>query len=379
MIPFSKPSITSLEVEYVIDCLNNHKICGDGIYTKRISNFFREKFDIKNFLLTTSCTHSLELCAMLIDAKKGDEIIMPSYTFVSTANAFMLKGAKPIFAEIDPLTLNLNPSKIVEKITSRTKAICPVHYAGVPCEMDSINAIAEKYDLFVIEDAAQAVGSTYHGRYAGTLGNMGCYSFHETKNYCMGEGGGLVINEPQHFERAEILREKGTNRRQFIQGMVDKYTWHDIGSSYLPSDMLAALLMAQMVRFDEIMAKRLDIWHKYHDAFKELEDIGIVVRPHIPEGCTHNAHIYYLILGSEKIRNGLLNYLNSNDIQAVFHYIPLHTSHMGNKLGYKVGDLPLTEELSKRIIRFPLHCGLEEEDIIKTINFSKNYLMTAMK
>ncbi|MBT8507871.1 dTDP-4-amino-4,6-dideoxygalactose transaminase [Methanomicrobiaceae archaeon CYW5] len=374
MIPYSSPSITSLEIEYVVDCLKNKRISGDGEYTKRVTEIFKKKFNINNFLLTTSCTHALELSAFLIDIRKGDEVIMPSYTFVSTANAFMLRGARPVFVDIDPLTLNMDSTTIEEHITPKTKAICPVHYAGVPCEMDSINATAAEHDIFVIEDAAQAVGSTYHGKYAGTLGDMGCYSFHETKNYCMGEGGGLVINDPRYLERAEILREKGTNRSQFIQGLVDKYTWHDIGSSYLPSDLLAALLTAQMERFEEIMSKRLNIWDIYNEAFKELEDDGLVIRPHVPNGCTHNAHIYYLILPSEEIRNGLLNHLNNNNIQAVFHYMPLHISTMGGKLGYKKGDLQVTEQLANNILRLPIFVDLDDKELIKIIDLIIQFL-----
>ncbi len=374
MINFNECSITEKEKEYVADALVK-KQCGDGGYTKRAYSLFKSKLGIDNILLTTSCSTSLDMTAILADIKEGDEVILPSYTFVSTANAFVLRGAKPVFCEIDKDTLNIDADKIEELITPKTKAIYPVHYAGVVCDMDKINDIAKRHNLYVIEDAAQAVGSVYKEKYpAGTIGDMGCFSFHETKNYTMGEGGALIVKDNTLFKKAEIIREKGTDRSHFIRGEVDKYTWKTAGSSYLPSDILSALLCAQLERFDEIMEKRMYVWNRYHNAFESLEKDGKLRRPIIPSYSTHNAHMYYFLVNSEEKRNAMLSFLKENGIGAVFHYIPLHTSDMGERLGYKRGDLPLTEDLASRLIRLPLHANLSDSDIDYIISKVTEYL-----
>lgn len=376
MIYFTKPSITDLEKRYIMDALDTHKICGDGKYTKKCNEWFKENCNISNFLLTTSGSHSLDLAAILAGLKSDDEVIVPSYTFVSTANAFMLRGAKPVFVDIDEKTMNIDANLIEEKITPKTKAIFPVHYAGVSCDMDKIMQIAKKYNLQVIEDAAQGVLAYYKGKPLGTIGDYGCFSFHETKNYCMGEGGGIVVKDDNKFKEAEIVREKGTNRSQFIRGTVDKYTWHEVGSSFLPSDILAALLLAQLERSEEIMQKRMHIWNTYNDAFLELEKQGKLIRPYIPEYAKHNAHMYYIILPTEEIRNKVMDKLKQKEISSVFHYIPLHTSPMGLKLGYKQGDLPKTEEYSARLLRLPLYADMSEEEIEKVCKSLKIILNT---
>lgn len=370
MIPFNKPSITEKEIDNMMDCLKNSKICGDGNYTKLVNKWFKDKIDAE-FLLTTSGTASLEMAALLCDLKPGDEVIVPSYTFVSTVNAFALRGAIPVFVDIDPRTMNIDADKIEEKITERTKAIFPIDYAGVVCEMDKIMEIAKKYNLIVVEDAAQAVGSYYKGKPAGTQADYGCYSFHETKNYVMGEGGGIVVKAHDDYLNAEIIREKGTNRSQFMKGYVDKYTWHAIGSSYLPSDILAALLYGQLERFDEIMNKRMRIWNKYHEFLKVYEEQGKVVRPYIPEYCQHNAHMYYMILPTAEKRDEMIQYLKDNEIMAPFHYIPLHLSPVGEKYGYKKGDLPCTEEYASRLIRLPLYADMKDEEVEKVCKVLK--------
>ena len=376
MIYFTKPSITDLEERYIMDALDTHKICGDGKYTKKCNEWFKENCNISNFLLTTSGSHSLDLAAILAGLKNDDEVIVPSYTFVSTANAFMLRGAKPVFVDIDEKTMNIDANLIEEKITPKTKAIFPVHYAGVSCDMDKIMQIAKKYNLQVIEDAAQGVLAYYKGKPLGTIGDYGCFSFHETKNYCMGEGGGIVVKDDNKFKEAEIVREKGTNRSQFIRGTVDKYTWHEVGSSFLPSDILAALLLAQLERSEEIMQKRMHIWNTYNEAFLELEKQGKLIRPYIPEYAKHNAHMYYIILPTEEIRNKVMDKLKQKEISSVFHYIPLHTSPMGLKLGYKQGDLPKTEEYSARLLRLPLYADMSEEEIEKVCKSLKIILNT---
>lgn len=376
MIYFTKPSITDLEERYIMDALDTHKICGDGKYTKKCNEWFKENCNISNFLLTTSGSHSLDLAAILAGLKNDDEVIVPSYTFVSTANAFMLRGAKPVFVDIDEKTMNIDANLIEEKITPKTKAIFPVHYAGVSCDMDKIMQIAKKYNLQVIEDAAQGVLAYYKGKPLGTIGDYGCFSFHETKNYCMGEGGGIAVKDDNKFKEAEIVREKGTNRSQFIRGTVDKYTWHEVGSSFLPSDILAALLLAQLERSEEIMQKRMHIWNTYNEAFLELEKQGKLIRPYIPEYAKHNAHMYYIILPTEEIRNKVMDKLKQKEISSVFHYIPLHTSPMGLKLGYKQGDLPKTEEYSARLLRLPLYADMSEEEIEKVCKSLKIILNT---
>ena len=372
MIPFNKPSITKKEKEYIMDSLDG-KICGDGTYTNKVNDWFKDKMNT-NVLLTTSGTSALEMASLLCKLKEGDEVIVPSYTFVSTVNAFALRGAIPVFVDVDPKTMNIDVDKIEEKITDKTKALYIVDYAGVVPDMDKVNDIAKKHNLLVVEDAAQAVGSKYKGKFAGTLADYGCYSFHETKNYVMGEGGAFIANNEEDFLKAEIIREKGTNRSQFIRGMVDKYTWHDIGSSYLPSDILSALLYAQLERFDEIMEKRMDIWNKYNDYFAKYEKDGKVIRPFIPEECEHNAHMFYLIMPTKEERDNLITFLKEKEIIAPFHYIPLHLSPVGKKYGYKEGDLPLTEEYSSRLIRLPLYADMSEEEVNKVCEEVSNFL-----
>lgn len=363
MIRFTKPSITKIEREYINDAIQNSKICGDGVYTQKCNQWFEDKYNIKNFLLTTSGTHSLEMAILLADLKEGDEVILPSYTFSSTANAILVKNAKPVFVDIDKNTFNIDANLIEEKITSKTKAIIPVHYAGVACDMDKIMEIAQKYNLIVIEDAAQGVLAYYKDKLLGTIGDYGCYSFHETKNYVMGEGGAIIVKNETKFKEAEIIREKGTNRSQFIRGEVDKYTWQGYGSSYLPSDILAAMLYGQLTRANEIMEKRMKAWNYYHENLADLEKEGKITRPYIPDYSKHNAHMYYIVLPTEQLRNKLMAKLKENGIGATFHYIPLHTSPMGQKFGYKEGDLPITEEYAKRILRLPLYADIEEKDL----------------
>ena len=375
MIPFTKVSITDIEKNNIMEALeNNNKICGDGSFTKKCNEWFKENCHISNFLLTTSGTHALELAALLAELKEGDEVILPSYTFVSTADAILLRGAKPVFVDIDKRTFNIDANLIEEKITNKTKAIFPVHYAGVSCDMDKIMEIAKKHNLLVVEDAAQGVLAYYKDKPLGTIGDYGCFSFHETKNYVMGEGGAIIVKDKKKFEEAEIIREKGTNRSQFIRGDVDKYTWHKVGSSYLPSDILAALLYGQLTRADEIMEKRMRIWNYYHENLEDLEKQGKLIRPFIPSYAKHNAHMYYIVLPTEKIRNELMDKLKQNKIAATFHYIPLHTSPMGITLGCKEGDLPVTEEYAGRLLRLPLYADMTKEENEEVVNKIKEIL-----
>ena len=334
MTSFNKASYTGNEKKYVLDSLQSNKISGDGVFTQKCHQWFVEKLQCKRALLTTSCTHALEMCAILLDIQKGDEVIMPSYTFVSTANAFVLRGAKIVFVDIRPDTLNIDETKIEDAITEKTKVIVPVHYAGVACDMDSIMEIANRYNLFVVEDAAQGMMSSYKGKMLGTIGHLGCYSFHETKNYTSGgEGGLLIINDEQFIEKAEIIREKGTNRSQFFRGMVDKYSWIDIGSSYLMNDLSAAYLWGQLEKADEINHNRLENWTLYYEGLKSLETDGFLELPVIPKECTHNAHIFYIKVKDLQTRTRLLKFFKSNNINAVFHYIPLHSSEAGKQFG----------------------------------------------
>ena len=372
MINFTEPSITDLEEKYALDSLRSGNLSGDKKYTKLCHEWFNKK-GYKNFLLTTSGSSSLELGALLTKISAGDEFIVPSFTFSSTANAFMLRGAKPIFAEIDPSTMNMDADKIEALITDRTKAIVPVDYAGVSCDMDKIMAIAKKHNLLVVEDAAQAVGSFYKGEPCGLRADIACFSFHETKNYCMGEGGGIYIKDDELMTEAEIIREKGTNRKQFMNGLVDKYSWYKIGSSLLPSDLLAAILYGQLERFDEIMDKRLHIWNAYNDAFEPLEKDGLVKRPTVPDYATINGHIFYILLKDIDERNALLDYLRQNEIGATFHYVPLHSAPLGQEYGYKEGDLPLTEEYAGRLLRLPLHCHMSDEDVSLIVGKVKEF------
>ncbi len=372
-IPFNKPSFSGNELKYIQEAMSNWHISGDGQFTKKCHELLERKFDAKKVLLTTSCTHALELASTLLDLKEGDEVIVPSFTFVSTVNAFMLRGAKPVFVDIRKDTKNIDENLIEEKITKTTKAIFPVHYAGVSCEMDKIMDIAKRYKLHVIEDAAQAANAKYKNKYLGTIGTFGCYSFHETKNYICGEGGALVINDEKFIERAEILREKGTNRSKFFRGEIDKYTWVDIGSSYLPSDILAAFLFAQLEFIDPISKKREEIYNNYLNSLKALANI--IELPVIPNDCTSNFHMFYILLQNESLRKELIKYLNELSISSVFHYIPLHLSPMGQKLGYKTGDLPVTENVSQRLLRLPFYNEITEEEQEYVIDKIKNYFV----
>lgn len=362
-IPFNKPFSTDYEISNITEAISNHHLSGDGPFTKKCNEWLEKRIGCQKALLTHSCTAALEMAAILADIQPGDEIIMPSYTFVSTANSFVLRGGVPVFVDIRPDTLNIDETKIEAAITPKTKAIVPVHYAGVGCEMDAIMEIAEKYNLIVIEDAAQGIMSKYKDKPLGSFGHMAALSFHETKNIISGEGGALLINDPRFIERAEIIREKGTNRSKFYRGQVDKYTWVDIGSSYLPSEIVAAFLWAQMRNAEMINKERLEIWEKYHSYFAKLESRRMVRRPVIPLECRHNAHMYYLLLGSLEERTHLLNYLKSNDIGAVFHYVPLHNSPAGERCGRTCGSLRVTEDYSDRLIRLPLWVGMTDAEI----------------
>lgn len=364
MIPFNKPPYTGNEDKYVLDVLHGQKMSGDGVYTKKCHQWFDEYLSCKKALLTPSCTHALELAAILIDIEIGDEIIMPSYTFVSTANAFLLRGAKIVFVDIRPDTMNIDEEKIEEAITSKTKAIVPVHYAGVACEMDKIMALAKQYNLYVIEDAAQGMMSTYKGKKLGTIGHLAAYSFHDTKNYTSGgEGGLLIINDTAFSERAEIIREKGTNRSQFFRGMVDKYTWTDIGSSYLPSELQAAYLWGQLENVDLINQTRLKNWKQYYLELKGLEEKGFLQLPSVPSHYEHNAHMFYIKVNTLDIRTKLIDFLSKNKIVAVFHYIPLHNSEFGKGNSIFIGVDNYTTQESEKIIRLPMWYGLSSSQI----------------
>lgn len=370
-ISFNRPPFVGKETEYIREAVEqNGMICGDGPFTKRCSAWMKEKFDTKHVLLTTSCTHALEMAAFLADIKPGDEVIMPSYTFVSTADAFVLRGAKCVFVDIRPETMNIDERLIEDAITEKTKAIVPVHYAGVSCAMDEIMAIAKKYNLKVIEDAAQGVNAFYKGKPLGTIGDFGCYSFHETKNYSMGEGGALLFQKEEYLERAEILREKGTNRSKFFRGQIDKYTWVDYGSSYLPSDMNAAYLWAQLEQVDKINEKRLNIWNYYHEQLMELEELGFIERPVVPKDTVHNAHMYYIKVKDLETRTMLIDHMRSQEIYCVFHYIPLHSAAAGLKFGRFHGEDVYTTKESERLLRLPMYYSLkmeEAEEVVKGI------------
>ena len=372
-IGFNVPPLVGTEEKYVKEAINNHKICGDGEFTKKCNKWMEERFCAREALLTTSCSSALEMAAILADIKPGDEVIMPAFTFVSTANAFVLRGAKIVFVDIRPDTLNIDENLIEDAITEKTKAIVPVHYAGVACEMDKILEIAKKHNLLVIEDAAQGVMATYKGKALGTIGDIGCYSFHETKNYSMGEGGAIIFKDDRFTEMAEIIREKGTNRSRFLRGQVDKYTWVEMGSSYLPSDINAAYLWGQLEVANEINENRLRIWNYYNDNLKELEDRGIIERPHIPEECKHNEHMYYIKLKNIEERTSLIKFLRQNDIECVFHYVPLHTAPAGLKYGRFNGEDKYTTKESERIMRLPMHYNLSEEDAKKVVTKIKEY------
>jgi len=369
-IPFNKPYMTGKELWYISQAHASGHLAGDGMFTKKCSAWLEQRIGCQKALLTHSCTAALEMAAILADIQPGDEVIMPSYTFVSTANAFVLRGGVPVFVDIRPDTLNIDETKIEAAITPRTKAIAPVHYAGVACEMDTIMDIARRHNLLVIEDAAQGIMSTYKGRPLGSIGHMAALSFHETKNIISGEGGALLINDPHFVERAEMIREKGTNRSQFFRGQVDKYTWVDVGSSYLPGEVIAAFLWAQMEEADTINKRRLDIWSNYHQWFASLEKAGKVQRPTVPRECVHNAHMYYLLLPSLEQRTDLISRLRDKGINTVFHYIPLHSSPRGKTVGRAAGDMTNTDNTGDRLVRLPMWLGLEDKqaDVIQQIH-----------
>lgn len=360
MIPFNIPPHVGTEEEYITQAINNQKICGDGEFTKKCNAWLQDRFHAQKVLLTTSGTTALDMAALLCDLKPGDEVILPSFTFSSTATAFVLAGAKLVFVDIRPDTMNIDESKIEAAITDKTKVVVPMHYAGVACEMDTIMDIAKRYQLKVVEDAAQGVMSTYKGQALGTIGDFGCYSFHETKNYSMGEGGALVICDAACNERAEILREKGTNRSKFFRGQVDKYTWVDFGDSYLPSELNAAYLWAQLEVAEKINEDRLKTWNTYYQNFKPLEEAEKLELPYVPMECTHNAHMFYIKLHNLEERTKFISYMKNCNITCVFHYIPLHSAPAGQKFGRFAGEDVYTTRESERLVRLPLYYGMEE-------------------
>lgn len=363
MIPFNIPPRIGTEEKYITQAISNQKICGDGQFTKKCNTWLQDCFQAQKALLTTSGTTALDMAALLCGLERGDEVILPSFTFSSTATAFVLAGAKLVFVDIRPDTMNIDETKIEAAITDKTKVIVPMHYAGVACEMDAIMDIAKRHNLKVVEDAAQGVMSTYKGRALGTIGDFGCYSFHETKNYSMGEGGALVINDSSYNEQAEILREKGTNRSKFFRGQVDKYTWVDFGDSYLPSELNAAYLWAQLEEADRINAGRLKAWNTYYKAFKPLEEGGKLELPRVPDSCVHNAHMFYIKLRDLEERTRFIAYMKEHGILCVFHYVPLHSAPAGLKFGRFAGEDVYTTTESERLVRLPLYYGIEEVDI----------------
>jgi len=371
-IPFNQPYMTGKELEYIAQAHQNKQLSGDGPFTKKCHAWFEQNLPCKKALLTHSCTAALEMAAILADIHPGDEIIMPSFTFVSTANAFVLRGGVPVFVDIRPDTLNIDETLIEAAITNKTKAIVPVHYAGVACEMDTIMDIAKKHNLLVIEDAAQGIGSSYKGKALGTIGHLGCFSFHETKNIISGEGGALIINDDRFVERAEIVREKGTNRSKFIRGQVDKYTWVDIGSSFLPGEITAAFLLAQLEEIASINLKRKEIWNLYHDKLENLEKAGNLIRP-IVNTENNNAHMYYIILNDEYNRNDLMEFLREKQIVTVFHYIPLHSSVSGSSYGRVSGSMQNTNMVSSRLLRLPMYFELSGEKVERVVSKINKY------
>lgn len=363
MIPFNRPVFLGTELDYIKEAVSNQKVCGDGPFTRKCNEWLEKRTGTAKALLTTSCTHALEMAALLLDIKAGDEVIMPSYTFVSTANAFALRGARIVFVDVRPDTMNIDEKLIEEAITSNTKAIVVVHYAGVACEMDTIMDIAKRHNLYVVEDAAQCVMAEYKGKALGTIGDFGCYSFHETKNYTMGEGGALLIRDGNKIEAAEILREKGTNRGRFLRGQIDKYTWVNVGSSYLPSDMNAAYLWAQLQEADLINENRRRSWDFYYNTLKKLENKGYIELPYTPRECIHNAHMFYLKVKDIEERSKLISYLKENDIHSAFHYVPLHSAEAGVKFGEFYGEDKYTTKESERLVRLPMFYGLTESEL----------------
>lgn len=374
MIPFNIPPYVGEELDYVRQAVESNKICGDGEFTKKCNAWMEERFQAEKVLLTTSGTTALDMAMLLCGIKSGDEVILPSYTFSSTATSAVLAGAKLVFVDIRPDTMNIDETKIEAAITDKTKVIVVMHYAGVACEMDTIMDIARRHNLKVVEDAAQGVMSTYKGHALGTIGDFGCYSFHETKNYSMGEGGAIVINDPAYIEKAEIMREKGTNRSKFLRGQVDKYTWVDFGDSYLPSDINAAYLWAQFEKAEEINNDRLAAWGKYYDALKPLSDAGLLEIPYVPEECVHNAHMFYLKLRDLKERTEFISYLKENGVGCVFHYVPLHSAPAGLKFGRFHGKDIYTTKESERLARLPMYYGISDADVNAVINTVKKYL-----
>ena len=373
MINFNVPPYTGKELDYIKIAVENQKICGDGEFTKKCNAWIEERTGTAKALLNTYCTHATEMAALLSDIQEGDEVIMPAYTFVSTADAFVLRGATPVFVDIRPDTMNIDENLIEAAITEKTKAIVPVHYAGVSCEMDKIMEIADKYNLKVIEDAAQGIMSTYKGKPLGTIGDYGAFSFHETKNYSMGEGGALLIKDAENVERAEVIREKGTNRSKYFRGQIDKYTWVEFGSSYLPSDMNAAYLYAQLEMADEINDARLAVWNQYKEGLAELQEAGKIELPFIPEHCVHNAHMFYIKAKDLEERTELISFLKESGILAVFHYIPLHTAPAGLKYGRFHGEDRYTTKESERLCRLPMYYGLKDEEVAYIIGKVKEF------
>ncbi len=375
MISFNIPPKAGDELKYISDAIDSMKICGDGKYTKYCNEWLEKRTGSSKALLTTSCTSALEMAAILCGIKPGDEVIMPSYTFVSTADAFVMRGAKIVFVDIRPDTMNIDENLIEAAITDKTRAIVPVHYAGVGCEMDKIMEIAKKYNLDVVEDDAQGIMSSYKGKALGTFGRFGCLSFHETKNYTMGEGGALLINDSSDTERAEIIREKGTDRSKFLRGQIDKYTWVDCGSSYLPSDMNAAYLYAQLEKAEEMNNARLACWNKYYNNLEKLAESGKIDLPFIPEHCVHNAHMFYIKVKDIDERTNLISYMKEKDILAVFHYIPLHSAPAGLKFGRFYGEDKYTTKESERLIRLPMYYGLKENEVNYICDVIKSYFI----
>lgn len=373
MINFNVPPFIGKEFEYMKEAVNNHKICGDGPFTKKCDAWMEKRFGTPKALLTTSGSSALDMAALLCNINPGDEVILPSFTFSSTANSFVLAGAKLVFVDIRPDTMNIDETKIEDAITGKTKVICPVHYAGIACEMDTIMSIAQKYNLMVVEDAAQGVMSTYKGKALGTIGDFGCYSFHETKNYSAGEGGAILINNSEYIEKAEILREKGTNRAQFYRGQVAKYNWVDFGDSYLQSDLNAAYLWAQLEMADEINENRLATWNSYYKAFKPLERMGVVELPKVPNGCEHNAHMFYLKMKNLETRQAYIKFMRENDIGCVFHYVPLHSAPAGLKFGRFVGEDRYTTSESDRLVRLPMYYNLAKDDLLTVIDKTNEF------
>jgi dTDP-4-amino-4,6-dideoxygalactose transaminase len=374
MIPFNRPHLTGNELRYIAQAHKNGVLAGNGVFTQKCQAWFEQRMGVKKAFLTHSCTAALEMAAILADIRSGDEIIMPSYTFVSTANAFVLRGGVPVFVEIRPDTLNIDEKLIEKAITRKTKAIVPVHYAGVGCEMDSILKVARKYKLLVIEDAAHGVKATYKGRELGSIGDLGALSFHETKNIISGEGGALLVNNPKFIKRAEILWQKGTDRSSFLRGEVDKYTWRDIGSSFLPGELMAAFLWAQLQKATAITQRRLSIWKRYNRSFQDLETMGLSRRPRIPKSCQANAHNYYLLLNSGKKRDWMLQRLRQEGVSAAFHYLPLNLSPFATKTRLRRGGCPQSKSISERILRLPFYTSMTSSDVRRVIQAVKHLL-----